>query len=203
MDPAIIAVVGLLIGLALLVIEFFIPSGGLIFVIACVSLVIGTWGAWKAWHAESFWLFGTYLAVMFILAPTAIVGGLYLLDTTSLGDHILLKAPKPEEVAGISKEVEKLAELIGKRGKTLGLLNPGGMVMVEDTRYHCETPGMMIDPGSEIEVIAVNGPRLVVRVPIEVETSNNSEAEVAATETVQSGDEDTLESFDFDLPESS
>lgn len=196
MDPALLAVCGLLIGLTLLVLEFFIPSGGLIFILACISLVVGVWGAWKAWGDDHFWAFGTYLGAIFIFAPAAIVGGLYLLNNTAYGDRILLKAPKPEDVVGLSEENDKLKQLVGQRGKTLGLLNPGGMVTVDGTRYHCESEGMLIDPGTEVEVVSAEGPRLVVRVPFG--PKNSQDMEVVETE---SKDEADTTPFDFDVPD--
>ena len=196
MDPALLALCGLLLGLTLLVLEFFIPSGGLIFILACISLVVGVWGAWKAWGQDEFWAFGTYLAAMLIFAPSAVIGGLYLLNNTAYGDRILLKAPKPEDVAGLSTENDKLKELVGKRGKTLGLLNPGGMVTVEGTRYHCESEGMLIDPGTEVEVVSAEGARLVVRVPFGTQNSQDKEVVQAEPE-----DEASTTPFDFDLPD--
>lgn len=203
MDPTLIAGLGLIIGLALLIIEFFIPSGGLIFVVACASLAAGVWGAWQAWADVSMVYFWTYVGTLTVLAPSAMFGGLYLLDNTSLGDRVLLTPPTIDEVDGFERESNKLRELIGKRGKALGLLNPGGMVIVEDLRYHCETPGMLVDPGTEIEVIDVSGNRLVVRVPFESETSHD--IGLATTEDEPSAGTqqpaDGVESFDFDIPE--
>jgi membrane-bound ClpP family serine protease len=203
MDPVLLAVCGLLIGLALLVLEFFIPSGGLIFVLACVSLAVGAWGAWTAWGDDQFWLFGTYLAAMFVLAPASFIGGLYLLDTTSLGDKILLEGPKPDEVAGFSDEIQKLREMIGQRGETMGLLNPGGMVIVDGNRYHCESPGMMIQPGTEVEIIDVDANRLVVRVPIVGSISQDTEVAAAEVAKVDPAEAESLEPFDFEVPEGS
>ena len=116
-----------------------------------------------------------------------------------------LSAPKPEDVAGFSDEVEKLRELIGQRGKTLGLLNPGGMVTVDGSRYHCESEGMMIDPNTEVEVVSVDGTRLVVRVPIGPPTSQDTvKEEVVETEPpTPDSSADSVIPFDFDIPEDS
>ncbi len=197
MDPVLLAILGLIIGLALLAIEFFIPSGGLIFVIACVCLVVGVWGAWRAWGMEHRPWFWTYVGSLVVLIPGSLAGGLYILNNSKFGDNVLLRPPSAEDVDGFERESDRLRELVGLRGTTLGLLNPGGMVIVNGERHHCETPGMMIDPQTEVEVIEVNGNRLVVRVPFESETSQDtpeSGSEVAATS-------DEGESFDFDVPE--
>jgi len=197
MDPVLLAILGLIIGLALLAIEFFIPSGGLIFVVACVCLVVGVWGAWGAWgmhHRPWFW---TYVGSLVVLIPGSLVGALYVLNNSRFGDNVLLRPPSVDDVDGFERESDRLRELIGKTGTTLGLLNPGGMVIVDGERHHCETPGMMIEPQTEVEVIEVNGNRLVVRVPFERKTSQDTPetgSQVAAAS-------DEVESFDFDVPE--
>jgi membrane-bound serine protease (ClpP class) len=208
MDPALIALCGLLVGLALLVLEFFIPSGGLILILAIVSLVAGTWGAWKAWSPDRMWMFYSYLGLLLVLSPGSVVAGLYLINSTSLGSKILLDGPEQDEIIGFRKSAETLRELIGQRGETLGLLNPGGMVTIDGTRYHCESPGMTIQPKTEVEVIEVQGNRLVVRVPLGDAIRQDSTADDAKVagrddQTVVAQDDETLESFDFDVPEDS
>ncbi len=205
MDPELIAVIGMVIGLTLLVLEFFVPSGGLIFVIACVSLLGGVWGAWNAWGQDNFPVFAVYVGLMFVLAPGSVIGGLFLLNNTKLGDRILLKPPTADEISGFEKESDRLQQLVGRRGIAKGLLNPGGMVDIDGSRYHCETPGMLIDPGTEVEVISVKGNRLVVRVPFEPETSQDiaeAEPQLTAGDSAQA-DDATDDAFDFDIPEDS
>ncbi len=196
MDPALIALVGMLLGLSLLVAEFFVPSGGMIFLGACACLLIGVWGAWKAWGVSDFSVFLGYIAMLFVLIPGAIGGGLYLLQNTSLGDRVLLKAPDPEEVSPYAKEVERLRKLIGRRGRTVGLLHPAGMVEVDGERYHCASTGMMVDPNTEVEIIDVDGTRLVVRVPFETETRQDETVETSSKPA-----DTAAESFDFDVPD--
>lgn len=200
MDPALLAILGMLIGLALLVIEFFIPSGGLILVLACISLLSGVWGAWKAWGQDDPSMFATYLGLMVLLIPGAVGGGLYILNNTALGDRVLLRGPTPDEVAGLNTETEKLRTLVGSRGKTLSLLNPGGLVLVDGTRYHCESRGMMIEPQTEVEVLDVDGTRLVVRVPSEGQTRQDTDSESEEVRIADASDS-TSEGFDFEIPE--
>lgn len=201
MDPVLIAILGLVIGLALLAIEFFIPSGGLIFVIACVSLTVGVWGAWGAWGADHRPWFWTYVGSLVFLIPGSVAGGLYALNNSKFGNNVLLKPPSPDEVDGFERESDKMRQLIGQRGEALGLLNPGGMVIVDGNRYHCETLGMMIDPKTKVEVIEVNGNRLVVRVPFESKTSQDTPS--TSPQVVESSTTEDAGSFDFDVPEDS
>lgn len=163
MDPSHLAILLLILGLALLVAEFFVPSGGMITVMAVVSIVSSVWFAWKAWGTSSPGLWWGFLVVLVISLPTTLGGMLFLLSNTRLGNRVLLKAPDLEEVTPHQREQQRLQQLIGKTGRALTLLNPGGLVLVDGERIHSETPGMMLEADAPIEVIAVKGTRVVVR----------------------------------------
>ena len=156
MEPTYIALLLLIVGLGLLVAEFFIPSSGMIFVFALIVLTASIWFAWRDWG----WY---YVAVVVVLLPLVIGGMLYVLPRTAVGRRILLEAPSLDEVTPFTKDEVHLSELIGREGKTLTLLNPGGLVLLNGERMHCESEGMMIDPDSDVRIIGVNGNRLVVR----------------------------------------
>ena len=54
-------------------------------------------------------------------------------------------------------------ELIGKQGMSLTPLRPAGTVAVEDERIDVVTEGGYVDAGKTVEVIKVEGSRIVVR----------------------------------------
>jgi membrane-bound serine protease (ClpP class) len=54
-------------------------------------------------------------------------------------------------------------ELIGKVGKALTPLRPSGTVAVENERLDVVTEGSYIDAGKTVEIIKVEGSRIVVR----------------------------------------
>lgn len=210
MDPSHLAILLLILGLALLVAEFFVPSGGMITVMAVVSIVSSIWFAWKAWGTSSPGLWWGFLVVLVISLPTTLGGMLFLLSNTRLGNRVLLKAPDLEEVTPYQHEQQRLQQLIGKVGRTVTLLNPGGIVLVEGERIHSETPGLMLEADTPIEVIAVKGTRVVVRPasPRSQLAAPPSESETAwlPEETERPRDDDSRspprpsdERLDFDL----
>jgi membrane-bound serine protease (ClpP class) len=97
------------------------------------------------------------------LIPSALSGALYVLPRTEFGKQVLLEAPDLDEVTPYQEEQRQLQRLVGHVGKTLTLLNPGGLVLVDGTRQHCESEGIMLEAGLPVEVIAVKGNRVVVR----------------------------------------
>lgn len=195
MDPSHLAVLLLILGLALLVAEFFVPSGGMITIMAIVSLVSSVWFAWQAWGASSPSWFYAFLVVLLVSLPSALGGTLYVISNTRLGSHVLLEAPRLEEVTPYQREQQRLQQLVGKRGRTLTLLNPGGLVLVDGERVHSETPGLMLDPNVDVEVIAVKGTRVVV--------APASSGAVAASDGDAGRPQDArIDSpLDFDLPD--
>jgi membrane-bound serine protease (ClpP class) len=163
MLPSHFAILLLILGLALLVAEVFLPSGGMIFVAAVICFAASAGCAWNAWWTSSPSSFWIYVASVFLLVPSSIGAALYALPRTSFGKRVLLFGPELHEVTPFKEEEEELSRLIGRKAKTLTMLGPGGLLLIDGERMHCETPGMLVDPDTQVEIIAVKGNRLVVR----------------------------------------
>ncbi len=198
MDYSLIAILALAVGLMLLVAEIFIPSGGIIAVLALLSLGSAIWAAWLAWWDTNPSLWWTYIAGVVILIPTTLGFAVRFFPNTTWGKKIIHEVPTLEEVTGFKEETEHLRSLLGKIGKTQTLLNPSGFVLVNDERLHCESQGMVIESQVEVEVIAVEGARLVVKVVKQVP----AEGSKSDSETTQLSDSTTDDRLDFEIPES-
>ena len=114
-------------------------------------------------------------------------------------DRILLAAPKSEDVTPHQAEQQQLQLMVGKKGRTLSMLNPGGLVSVDGRRLHAFSEGVMVDPNEWVEVLEVRGARVLVRrtsapvlPPLDVVGPSG-----AGSTDVASG-----EQLDFDLPQS-
>jgi len=166
MNPELLVFLFLAAGIFLIFLEFVVPSGGMIAVMCVCCLAGSAWFAYKAWYVAHPGVWWVYLTGMIALIPATIYGVVHLLQNTSLGNRILLSAPSEQEVTPYQKEVDYLSSLIGKRGRALNLMTPGGMVLVGNERLHAITDGLMIEPNTEIEIVAVRGTRVVVR-PVE------------------------------------
>jgi membrane-bound serine protease (ClpP class) len=166
MDESTFAVLLLMVGLGLMIAEVFIPSGGAISILVLVCLIASIWCAWNAWWDSNQIAWWSYITSLLILVPATISGAFYALPRTAIGRRVLLEAPDREEVTPYVKEQQHLFDQVGQMGKTLTLLNPGGMVVVNEMRFHCESEGMLLEPETEVRVVAVKGLRLVVRLPL-------------------------------------
>jgi membrane-bound ClpP family serine protease len=198
MDQSHIAILLLIAGLALLIAEIFIPSGGMILVMALVCLAASIIFAVVAWSGSPLKL-GLYFAALVAIIPAGVGVALYLFPRTDLGRRILLDGPKLEEVTPYQKEQEQLAALVGQLGTTATLLTPGGLVTIDGQRMHCESEGVMIDPGKMVRVIRVSGNRLVVRL-VDPEEARNQTAD--DDRSAGQADDSQEPWLDFEVPQS-
>jgi membrane-bound serine protease (ClpP class) len=202
MDYTSLALLLAVLGFALIVAELFIPSGGLITVGCIVCFVSSIWFAYRGWWESSQGLFWTFSSSLLVGIPIFLLGVLRVLETTRLGDRILLAAPKSEDVTPHQAERHRLELMIGKKGRALSMLNPGGMVTVDGERLHAFSEGVMVAANEWVEVLEVRGARVLVRrtsapvlPPLETTEPPSS---TAAPRTDLAADEQ----LDFDLPQS-
>jgi membrane-bound ClpP family serine protease len=187
---AVFAVLLLIVGLAILTAEVFIPSGGLLGVITFLSLVVSLIFAYRAWGTSHPNVFGAFCVMLLLLVPTAFGLGLYMLPRTAIGKKVLLEGPDAEDLTPYLEETRRLEKLVGQFGSAVTVLNPGGLVVVNGQRLHAFSDGLSIESGESIEVTGVRGSRVVVRAgdppPKDPPLSEPSN--------------DVPSSFDFDFP---
>ena len=163
MDYSIWAFLLAAVGLALLVVEVFIPSGGVILVLALLSLLGSVICAWNAWWYGSPGSFWGFLAGLVLLLPVIVGLGLYFWPSTPLGRRAILEAPAPHEIDAFGDLESKYQQMVGKHGETVTLLNPAGIVQIDGNRVHCQSEGMILDPGTRVRVIAARRNGVIVR----------------------------------------
>lgn len=162
-DAAVLATILLVVGLFLVAVELMIPSFGLIGMSAAICLLVSAWSAYQAWWTSDPVFFWSYVAFLVAGIPTSLFGTLYLIQNTSLGGFVILRAPElPQD--GPSPEMQShLHSLVGEIGRTVSPLTPGGMVEVCGERHHAECVGPLIESRVSVEVVGTRATRLVVR----------------------------------------
>ncbi|MFM7058318.1 MAG: NfeD family protein [Planctomycetota bacterium] len=195
-DAGILATLLLLVGLFLLGLEFFIPSLGMILVLAVISLVVSFWSAVQAWWGTDPTFFRTYVIALIFGIPSSLAAAFLVLHKTSAGNRLVLQPPAPEPLV----RPEELS-LIGKVGKAANLMTPGGLVVVDGQRLHAESQGMLVEPGTPVIVIGTVSNRVVIRPlrPEELETAPDSPAAPPA-EVARPSPTENAQPLDFDLP---
>lgn len=190
---AIVWVVALLLtGLVTMVLEVFVPSGGILGFVSVAALVAGVATAFYEGGA----ILGTLvLCGMSLVVPAVIVLAFRLFPLTPLGRRVLPPPPRPEDVVPAAGKRQLLRGLVGKTGRTVDELLPWGGVEVDGLRVDAVSVGGPIPRGVTVEVVGVQGPALVVRVGKVVEAAAAPETAAVPEAPALST---TLESFDFD-----
>jgi membrane-bound serine protease (ClpP class) len=160
MDYLTWALILLAFGLVCLVLEFFVPSSGVLGVLCALSLigcvVLGFMSGSNTGAA-------LLLAIM-IVVPAALFAGIHYWPDTAIGRMVLIPRPShADEVLPETHQYRGLRELVGKRGTAKSLMLPGGIVQIEGKNYDAISEGTVIEAGQRILVVQISTQRLVVR----------------------------------------
>src|SRR4051794_29463734 len=104
----------LVFGFLLLILEVFIPSGGLIGLLALSCLGLSLWKAF----AQSTALGLNFLLADLVLMVLSFIFAVYFWDKTPLARRAFLKPPAPEDIE-LSHSGQRLDHLVGQLGRAL------------------------------------------------------------------------------------
>lgn len=156
--PAIILIA---LGLILLLVEIFILPGfgaagipGIIFILAGSVWIIVKTGNWQLGLSVAG-------ATIIIIIPLAILA-FWLVPRTRVGKTMILNTTERSE-DGFQAPSKELEKLIGKSGTAITPLRPAGAAMIQGIRVDVVSQGDFIAKDSEVEVVRVEGNRVVVR----------------------------------------
>ena len=131
-------------GIALIGLEMFIPGG-----------IVGTVGIITLIYAIIYVNESTYNIAFIIIVSFMLGVGLYLLNQLVLNDAI---STEEGYVASESR-----VDLIGKKLLAYTDLRPAGVAALNNEKFDVVTDGDFVEKGNEIEVIRVEGMRIVVK----------------------------------------
>ncbi|MDE0638466.1 MAG: hypothetical protein OXI43_21705 [Candidatus Poribacteria bacterium] len=103
-----------------------------------------------------------YASVALIFVIPIAIFSLSIIRESPLGKTFILNtAQKSEE--GFQAAPQELTALVGKSGKAVTPLRPAGVALINGQRVDIVTQGEFVEPETEIEVIQVEGSRVIVR----------------------------------------
>ena len=161
-NPLIWASLILVLGLLLLIAELFIPSGGVLGILAAAALIGSILLAFST-NPHGTRTGTIFLLIVAIALPTVIGIGLKLWPKTPLGRRMLLDRPTPEEIDPHDQRDYELSRLVGRVGRTITQLRPSGMTDFDGRRVDTIAEGMIIEAGTLVRVVDVKGRRVIVR----------------------------------------
>ena len=154
-----LAVCLLLLGIAVILLEFFIPAFGLIGAIGAASVIGSIVLAFRiSSTAGSIFLVSTLVAV-----PVLMMVFFRLFPRTIFGKKLILGKRFERDEGFASYTDEKYEGLNGAAGTAATDLRPSGIVVIDGKKFSAVSSGEYIEKDKPISVIKTEGSRIVVR----------------------------------------
>ena len=168
MSPVFWAAILLLVGLSLVMVEIFIPSGGVIGFLSFASIIAAI--------VMAFYQSGPTIGIMFlsvscVAVPAVLAAAFRLLPGTPMGKRLLPDIPSPEDVLPDREDRRRLRLLIGRVGRAKSKMLPSGAVMIDGQTIDAMSEGQPIEAEQPVRVIDVRGTMVVVR-PVDEDSAD-------------------------------
>lgn len=150
------AIVLLVVGILLIILEFFVPGGivGSIGVASVVASLLTSGYSFKGM------VYSVGIAFIVAIAAAIILYRFIGLERGLFG-RIILRDQTTTELGYISQD--NRSELLGQIGRTATQLRPSGTAVFGNERVDVISEGMFVEKDEDVEVIRVEGVRVVVR----------------------------------------
>ncbi len=143
-----------LLGLVVIAAEIFIPSLGLLSVLAAGMLL---YSLYLVFTTISFGMGMVFLGGDIVLIPVVLILGFKALGASSWSLHKKLSSTE-----GVASQSPEMTLWQGKQGDAITDLRPSGMVMIDGKRLDAVTDGEYVEAGTRVVVTLVSGNRIVV-----------------------------------------
>ena len=175
---------------ALLVMEFFIPSGGVLGVAAAVAGLTSAVIAFTHSLNAGLWTVSLFL----VSTPVVMTSLVRLWPRTSMGQKMLNRRPNQLDPGGTPRTTPRgtpLSSLVSRVGVARSDLLPSGTIEVDGEKIDAVSEGMAIDRGDPVFVTRLLGNRIRVR------PANEREQEGEQSSS-NPGSPASLETWDFE-----
>mgnify|MGYP001571343946 CR=1 FL=1 len=135
--------------LAILVLEVFVPSGGVLAVLGGLGLLVSIYYGFQI---------SPFLGIGQILASIIAVPLMFFYGLKKL---TLNKKMDTEE--GFHSDKSGMDYLLNKQGVALTALRPSGTIIIEGKRFDVVTEGEMIDKDTPVKIAKIEGARIIVK----------------------------------------
>lgn len=146
-------------GLAVVVLELFLPTAGILGIVAAVliisSIVLG--------FTEGLKSGALVLLVAVVALPSLLALMVKVWPHTPLGKRILLDDLKSEDVLPNSSHYTRKKDLVGRLGLAKTKMLPSGIVVIDGEKFDAISDGFPIAQGDPIKVVAVRENRIYVQ----------------------------------------
>lgn len=164
MDPFFWSMILVALGFAVVALELFVPSAGLLGVVAAVLFISGIiTGFFHSLQTGAILLLITTLCL-----PLLFVLLVKVWPNTPIGRRVLIGQMSEEDVLPVGENYNR-ESLIGKKGVAKTKMLPSGMIKIGDRSYDAVSDGFAIEAGQPIKVVSIKMSRILVQ-PYDPET---------------------------------
>ncbi len=150
MNPLYWSIILIVVGLGVVVLELFLPSAGMLGVLAAVLILSGIVTGFLAdFYTGAFILLATAMAL-----PALLVSMLKIWPHTPIGRSILLDEREPHEVLPDDLHSK---DLIGQLGIAKTKMLPSGIILVDGKKLDAISNGFAIEMGDAVKITKVRG----------------------------------------------
>ncbi len=150
----------ILVGLLAVVIEIFVPAGGLIGIAGLGCYIAGIVLTFRNFNPTTGFIM---LALTVAAAPAFFILAFRIFPKTFMGKRLILKNSQLSGSGYTSYTSERYTDLVGQEGEALTMLRPSGVIRIDEKKYSVVTGGEYIEPGDSVRISIVEGSRIVVR----------------------------------------
>jgi membrane-bound ClpP family serine protease len=150
----------LLVGLGVMVLEVFVPSGGILGFVSVAALVAAIATAFLEQGVVAGM---AVVGVVVVAAPAALALAFRWFPETPLGRRVLPPPPEAADLVPDSGRRRRARELVGRSGRAVSELLPWGTVSIDGDDVDAVSESGPIESGVAVEAVASQGGAVVVR----------------------------------------
>jgi len=148
------------VGLVAIIVELFVPAAGLVGLLGLGSIIGSVVTAYRDHGA----VLGTVMLVSaLVLVPLFIIFYFKVFPRTFIGRRLILHDTQERVNGFASYTASRYEDLVGKEGTAMTVLRPSGSAKIEERKYSVVTGGEYLDVGNRVQVIKVEGSRIIVK----------------------------------------
>ena len=152
------ALILLIAGLCILALELFVPSAGMLGIIAgCMIIVSVVMAFLTGWYTGMF-----FLLAALVLVPVMLVLMIKIWPHTPIGKRLLADDETLTDVLPQGEYYDR-SDLTGKRGVAKTMMLPSGQVVIDGEKYDAISDGFPIEAGDQVKVVAIKENRIYVQ----------------------------------------
>lgn len=148
-----------LLGFGAIILEFFVPSAGIIGIVGTGCVVTGIVFTYTNYGLMA----GTiFLVACAIIGPFILFTYFKIFPKSFMGKRLILDKKMKREEGFVSGDSDNYKDLLNRTGTAETKLRPIGKAIIENKSYNVTTLGEFINKDSKIIVIQIEGNRIVV-----------------------------------------